>query len=483
MGDKSRLHSGGRSGPYSPVIEIDDDSHSRFPTGGAGTEDQVRSGRGRNVDDIDDNEWKSEMYCQPRNSLLSITTEFLSKCSVKMQELNKKSGGGGGGGGQDKSHELLDNRCFMKLVDVAHGLLKMAPYDLECIKLPGLQAYMHKVFPLTDWSLETMRPSLITIIRRLDKLFTKIQKSGKVYRSVDWSAAAGLLKGIYLTLWKHPYIVNVPNMKSLIGTCQCLVVGDDSLTIPDNHHLLGGGATGSGRRGMDLPPEKFCTVVFQLVSLQVLILGETFTLEQRLQLNDQGTGRYNLLTSDKGESLMLNLLLPLCLKVGCGRKDAPKMRRNDVKFALNLLLNLLNPSTLYTRSAGPTSHKESLRVSSTSASGQAVQYNPAGDVGRGSAKVKTSSMQIAFLGIKIMIVCFERQLNSEWFRIARTIRDMGYRLLASNQQNGSLQEDSAPLWRFLDFIAAHRGPLYTLLLPFMHTRLQQVPICNRQRRT
>ena len=59
-----------------------------------------------------------------------------------MQELNKKTGGGGGGsgGGEDKHcGELLDNRCFMKLVEVAHGLLKMAPYDLDCIKLPGLQ--------------------------------------------------------------------------------------------------------------------------------------------------------------------------------------------------------------------------------------------------------------------------------------------------------------------------------------------------------
>ena len=71
-----------------------------------------------------------------------MTAEFVSKCSVKMQELNKKTGGGGGGsgGGEDKHcGELLDNRCFMKLVEVAHGLLKMAPYDLDCIKLPGLQ--------------------------------------------------------------------------------------------------------------------------------------------------------------------------------------------------------------------------------------------------------------------------------------------------------------------------------------------------------
>ena len=58
----------------------------------------------------------------------------------------------------------------------------------------------------------------------------------------------------------------------------------------------------------------------------------------------KGTAMHGLLTHDKGESLLLNLLLPLCLKVGSGRKDAPKMRQQDVKFSLNLLLSLLNPT-------------------------------------------------------------------------------------------------------------------------------------------
>ena len=101
------------------------------------------------------------------------------------------------------------------------------------------------------------------------------------------------------------------------------------------------------------------------------MLGNTYTLEQRLQLSEpglagggpsgggagstggsygservsggKGTAMHGLLTHDKGESLLLNLLLPLCLKVGSGRKDAPKMRSEDVRFSLNLLLNLLNP--------------------------------------------------------------------------------------------------------------------------------------------
>jgi hypothetical protein len=72
-------------------------------------------------------------------------------------------------------------------------------------------------------------------------------------------------------------------------------------------------------------------------------------------------------------------------------------------------------------------------------------------------------------GIKILIVCFESQLNSDWFRIARTIREMGSR-----------QEGNGPLWRFLDFIAMYRCALYTLLLPFMHTRLHILPEDSEQ---
>ncbi len=147
--DKSRLHSGGRSGVYSPVIEIDDDSHSRFVGSeqarkyterGGGGESGVAIERGNA--DAEDSEWKRDLYCQPRDSLLSLTADFLSKCSARLQEINKK----GSGQSSDKStSELLDHKCFVKLVDVAHALLKMAPYDVEVIRLEGLQKYMNQV--------------------------------------------------------------------------------------------------------------------------------------------------------------------------------------------------------------------------------------------------------------------------------------------------------------------------------------------------
>ena len=65
-------------------------------------------------------------------------------------------------------------------------------------------------------------------------------------------------------MWKHPYIVNVPNLKTLIGTCQCLVAGEDSLTSLTDHH---GPTSRPGKP--DLPPETFCTTVYQLMALQV----------------------------------------------------------------------------------------------------------------------------------------------------------------------------------------------------------------------
>lgn len=242
------------------MIEIDEDSHSKFISGDPGS---IRVGPNRgpnsqgqgNAEEPEEFEYKLDRYCQPRNSLLSLISDFIVQCSTKLTEINKKDR-------QDKSTELLDNRCYMKLVDIAHSLLKMAPYDQECIKSKGLQNYMNQVFPLTDWSLEAMRPSLTTIIRRLDKFFSKMHKSVKVYQAVEWKAAAGLLNAVYITLWKHPYIVNVPNLKSLIGTCQCLVVGEESLTALTDYH------TPTGRRP-ELPPQTFCSIVFKLIALQV----------------------------------------------------------------------------------------------------------------------------------------------------------------------------------------------------------------------
>ena len=161
------------------MIEIDEDSHSRFigeSSVGAGRSRYTGSNSGgAGLDDAEDVEWRLDQFCSPRNSLLSLVSDFVVKCTAKLTEINKKDR-------QEKSIELLDTKCYTKLADIAHSLLYT--YDQECIKAKGLQKYMTKVFPITDWSQESMRPSLTIIIRRLDKLFAKMHKSVKSVRFI-----------------------------------------------------------------------------------------------------------------------------------------------------------------------------------------------------------------------------------------------------------------------------------------------------------
>lgn len=44
----------------------------------------------------------------------------------------------------------------------------------------GLQHYMNYVLPAAEWTNDQMRPSLVTILRRLDKVFQKIAKKASV---------------------------------------------------------------------------------------------------------------------------------------------------------------------------------------------------------------------------------------------------------------------------------------------------------------
>ena len=81
------------------------------------------------MEEPEDIEWRLDQYCQPRNSLLSLVSDFIVKCSAKLAEINKKDRQ------ESKQSELLDIKCYMKLVDIAHSLLKMAPYDQVFIYL------------------------------------------------------------------------------------------------------------------------------------------------------------------------------------------------------------------------------------------------------------------------------------------------------------------------------------------------------------
>lgn len=65
---------------------------------------------------------------------------------------------------------------FYRLAEIAHSLLKLAPYDTLTMESRGLRRYVTEMLPITDWSAEAIRPALILILKRLDRMFNKIHK-------------------------------------------------------------------------------------------------------------------------------------------------------------------------------------------------------------------------------------------------------------------------------------------------------------------
>lgn len=69
---------------------------------------------------------------------------------------------------------------LQRLADIAITLLKVSPYDPETMACKGLQRYMSHLLPATDWSNETIRQTLLSMLRRVDKMFVKIYKKASI---------------------------------------------------------------------------------------------------------------------------------------------------------------------------------------------------------------------------------------------------------------------------------------------------------------
>ncbi len=72
--------------------------------------------------------------------------------------------------------ELLDAKSHTRLADIAHTLLKLGGYDPITMSCRGIQTYFQKLLPWTNWSQEQLRPALNLLLRRIDRMFSKICK-------------------------------------------------------------------------------------------------------------------------------------------------------------------------------------------------------------------------------------------------------------------------------------------------------------------
>ncbi|XP_028832106.1 protein unc-80 homolog isoform X5 [Denticeps clupeoides] len=417
-------------------------------TGGVTARDNLHlleEGQGMPREELDERMAREE-FRRPRESLLNICTEFYKHCGPRLKILQNVAGEP-----RVTALELLDIKSHMRLAEIAHSLLKLAPYDTLTMESRGLRRYITEMLPITDWSAEAVRPALILILKRLDRMFNKIHKMPTLRcarpqalcsrRQVEWEAASSLIEGICLTLQRQPIISFLPHLRSLINVCVNLVMG-----------VVGPSSVADGLPLLHLspylsPPLPFSTAVVRLVALQIQALKDDFPLSHVIS---------PFTNQERREGMLLNLLIPFVLTVGTGSKDSPHLEQNEVLLLLQTVLNILLPPRIIT-----TSRSKTFMLDASPA-----HCSTPGDTGKDLRRegLAESTSQAAYLALKVVLVCFERQLGSQWYKLSLQVKEMALRKV------GGLA-----FWDFIDFIVRTRIPIFVLLRPFIQCKLLTQP--------
>uniref|UniRef100_A0AAV2LCH5 Protein UNC80 C-terminal domain-containing protein n=1 Tax=Knipowitschia caucasica TaxID=637954 RepID=A0AAV2LCH5_KNICA len=442
-----------------PQISRCDQGHKSGTTanhamsGGVNTRDNLHlleEGQGMPREELDERIAREE-FRRPRESLLNICTEFYKHCGPRLKILQNVAGEP-----RVTALELLDIKSHMRLAEIAHALLKLAPYDTLTMESRGLRRYIMEMLPITDWSSEAVRPALILILKRLDRMFNKIHKMPTLRcarpqalctrRQVEWEAASNLIEGICLTLQRQPIISFLPHLRSLINVCVNLVMG-----------VVGPSSVADGLPLLHLspylsPPLPFSTAVVRLVALQIQALKEDFPLNHVIS---------PFTNQERREGMLLNLLIPFVLTVGSGSKDSPHLEPPEIFLLLQTVINILLPPRIIS-----TSRTKNFMLDASPA-----HCSTPGDTGKDLRRegLAESTSQAAYLALKVVLVCFERSLGNQWYRLSLQVKDMALRKV------GGLA-----FWDFIDFIVRTRIPIFVLLRPFIQCKLLTQPADSQE---
>ncbi|KAA0713172.1 Protein unc-80 -like protein [Triplophysa tibetana] len=427
-----------------PQVSRSDQGHKGATTanhttsGGTNTRDNLHlleEGQGILREELDERIAREE-FRRPRESLLNICTEFYKHCGPRLKILQNVAGEP-----RVTALELLDIKSHMRLAEIAHSLLKLAPYDTLTMESRGLRRYITEMLPITDWSAEAVRPALILILKRLDRMFNKIHKMPTLRRQVEWEAASSLIEGICMTLHRQPIISFLPHLRSLINVCVNLVMG-----------VVGPSSVADGLPLLHLspylsPPLPFSTAVVRLVAMQIQALKEDFPLSHVIS---------PFTNQERREGMLLNLLIPFVLTVGSGSKDSSHLEQPEVFLLLQTVINILLPPRIIS-----TSRSKNFVLDSSPA-----HCSTPGDTGKDLRRegLAESTSQAAYLALKVVLVCFERQLGNHWYKLSLQVKEMALRKV------GGLA-----FWDFIDFIVRTRIPVFILLRPFIQCKLLTQP--------
>lgn len=72
------------------------------------------------------------------------------------------------------------------------------------------------------------------------------------------------------------------------------------------------------------------------------------------------------------------------------------------------------------------------------------------------------TLLLVLAALKVVLVCFERSLGNQWYRLSLQVKEMALRKV------GGLA-----FWDFIDFIVRTRIPIFVLLRPFIQCKVSQ----------
>jgi hypothetical protein len=150
-----------------------------------------------------------------------------------------------------------------------------------------------------------------------------------------------------------------------------------------------------------------------------------------------------------------------------GRKDAPKLHSIDISYIITILLNSIKPATT-TSPVGqiaPTG-KQYLTVGevvlpNSNATHKSIRQfkdllQTASLLGRNLNNKQIKKQCFFDVGLKILIIGFNKQLKREWSRLIPAIKSL---CTKSNI--------SSNLLLFIDFLVSYKTPIYLILRPFL----------------
>lgn len=156
--------------------------------------------------------------------------------------------------------------------------------------------------------------------------------------------------------------------------------------------------------------------------------------------------------------------------------DSPHLEQPEVFLLLQTVINILLPPRIISTSrtknfmldaspahcSTPGDPGKDLRREGLAESTSQAAYLGTIEEGRTfySFALSSSSHPPSSTALKVVLICFERSLGNQWYRLSLQVKEMALRKV------GGLA-----FWDFIDFIVRTRIPIFVLLRPFIQCKV------------